>query len=105
METYGAYLRKLRAETGLTIQKTADLIGVSSQYLSEIERGGRKCLNDEKTAVFIEKLSVPEDKAGVLLKLHERMADRVPLPKELISFLEENPDIVRKICEIYKICA
>ncbi len=50
---YGEYLRMLRKSRNLTISQLSKAIGISSQYLSEMERGGRKCLNEENAGLCI----------------------------------------------------
>ena len=99
--SYGTYLRTLRGSRALTISELSKAIGISSQYLSEIERGGRKCLNDEKAAALRDKLSLSDSEYALLSELKDKCLKRCPLPDGLVAFLEENPDIVSKICAQY----
>lgn len=81
----------------MTIERLAREIKVSSQYLSEIERGGRKCLNDEKTAVLSDVLALSNEEACSLLELAERVKNRAVIPADVRAYIEENPDIIAEI--------
>ncbi len=63
---------------------------MSTQYLSEIERGGRKCLTEEKTSAFVEKLELSDASLRTLLILRGEMLHKKPLPDNLLRFLEGN---------------
>lgn len=101
--TYGSYLRHLRTSRGLTIGKLSRMIGISGQYLSEVERGGRKCLALEKTELLINELELTEKETDILYGLFEREWNRIALPQNIITFLETNPDVVSEICKRYGI--
>ncbi len=95
--SYGSYLRKLRIKRGLTIKELAEQIGISGQYLSEMERGGRKCLNDEKTAAITDALKLTECEAIRLAFLSEKIKNRVAIPVDVRAYIEENPYIISEI--------
>ena len=101
--TYGSYLRQLRTNRGLTINKLSRMIGLSGQYISEVERGGRKCLTIEKTERLINELVLTKEETDILYSLFDREKNRKPLPQNLITFLEINPDVIGEICERYGI--
>lgn len=94
---YGDYLRNLRKCRKLTIEQLAKEIGISSQYLSEMERGGRKCLNEEKTAALVKALSITEDEDTILKELAEKVSKRVSIPTDIRAYIEENPYIIKEI--------
>ena len=68
---YGEYLRMLRKSRNLTISELSKAIEISSQYLSEMERGGRKCLNEDKAAALSQVLSLSEHEYELLVELAE----------------------------------
>lgn len=94
---YGEYLRMLRKSRNLTISQLSKAIGISSQYLSEMERGGRKCLNDEKAAALSQVLSLSAEENKELSELAEETRRRVPIPADVKAFIESNPYIVDEI--------
>ena len=94
---YGEYLRMLRKSRKLTIEQLSKEIGISSQYLSEMERGGRKCLNEEKTAALVKTLSITEEENAVLKDLAEKVSKRAPIPTDIRAYIEENPYIIEEI--------
>ncbi len=96
-KSYGPYLRALRGSRALTIEKLSKQIGISSQYLSEIERGGRKCLNEEKTAVLRDVLDLNENEYSTLLSLADKVSKRVTIPADVRAYIEENPYIIEEV--------
>ncbi|AOZ97900.1 helix-turn-helix domain-containing protein [Butyrivibrio hungatei] len=94
---YGEYLRVLRKSRNLTIMQLAKDIGISSQYLSEMERGGRKCLNEEKTNALRKALSITEEENVMLKKLADKVSKRVIIPADIKAYIEENPYIIEEI--------
>ena len=100
---YGEYLRYLRKSRGFSLNKTAKLIGISGQYLSEIERGGRKCLNGDSSAAFSVILGLGPDESERLCVLKEKLLNKPPIPLSVVTFLEDNPDVVFDIMQKYDI--
>ena len=47
-ERFGGALRRLRREAGRTLSDLASLLGVSIVYVSDVERGNRKPLGNER---------------------------------------------------------
>lgn len=87
----------LRKSRNLTISQLSKDIGISSQYLSEMERGGRKCLNEDKAAALAQVLSLSADESKELSELAEETRRRVPIPADVKAFIESNPYIVDEI--------
>ena len=96
-KSYGPYLRALRGSRALTIEKLSKQIGISSQYLSEMERGGRKCLNEDKAAALSQVLSLSEHEYELLVELAEETKRRVAIPADVKAFIELNPYIIDEI--------
>ncbi len=94
---YGGCLRSLRKNRNLTISELSKAIGISSQYLSEIERGGRKCLNEEKTAALRDVLDLNENEYSTLLSLADKVSKRVTIPADVRAYIEENPYIIEEV--------
>ncbi len=66
-EKFGAYLRKLRAERGLSLRKAALLLGIGHMRLDEIEKGKSRSTGHpthpkrELVAVIADVYDVPRD--------------------------------------------
>ena len=103
MTEYGRFLREIRVNSGLTINKAAKLIGISGQYLSEVERGGRKPLSNDITAALVENIGISRDDADKLLSLRNIELSKVPVPEEVTEFLLKNPNVVSELIRTYDI--
>lgn len=81
----GERLRKQRRIMGLTQEQAAELLGVSTTYYGEIERGNRK-------------LTIPRILTGEILtdKVYDEIFDGCPREKE--QALEE---VLRSISRLY----
>ena len=97
---YGNFLRQLRINSGLSILKISKLLGISSQYLSEIERGGRKPLSEEKTCLFAETLGISKEDTKQLISLRNEELNRVSVPDEVIDYLQRNPKVIDDILSL-----
>ena len=58
MESFGDYIRRLRAEKGLNQTELAAKVGLDSGGLSKIENG-KKGLKEDKLVLFAKALGVP----------------------------------------------
>lgn len=81
-EVLGARLRRLRRHHGLTLIDLAQKAGLSSQYLSEVERG-RKDPSSEMIAAITGALGVS------LIELTAQVADE--LRRDTLSFIDFTP--------------
>ena len=94
---YGEYLKYLRKSRNYTILGLYKAIGLSSQYLSEIERGGRKSLNEDKAAALSETLHLTDMEKECLYNLSEEVKKRVTIPADVRAYIESNPTIIAEI--------
>lgn len=83
---FGAYLKELRLEKGITLNKLADDIGFSNAYLSQIETGKKKKM---PTPEFLQKISESLDVSYSVL-LNKAGYDELSIANNL---MEENEDI------------
>ena len=96
---YGEYVKQIRISRGLSQGSLAKALGLSSQYVSEVERGGRRPFNDEISDRLFDILKLSEGERTVYWELTEKANNRTPLPADIKVFIEENPYIIG---ELYK---
>lgn len=97
MTPFGARLRKLRAERGISQKEMASAIGVSAAYLSALEHGHRGVPAWSLLHRIIEYLNVIWDEADELQRLAFQSAPKVtidtagmdPKATELANLLKE----------------
>lgn len=51
-EKYAKVIRRLRLCFGISLRELADAAGVSHQYITNIELGGRKCTENERRLIL-----------------------------------------------------
>ena len=86
MSDFGARVRKRRCEEGLSQEKLAQEVGISRNYLSQIERGKATNLSwqvmNRLTAVLgMQEEQVGDSTAGI--------DERMDLPPSLVAFAEK----------------
>jgi transcriptional regulator with XRE-family HTH domain len=104
MTPFGARLRALRAERGLTLHAMADALGVSPAYLSALEHGRRGRPTHALVVAICAQLNIIWDDADELIRLarlsHPRItvdtAGLSPKATELANLLAER---IRKLPE------
>ncbi|HEY0523098.1 MAG TPA: helix-turn-helix domain-containing protein [Stellaceae bacterium] len=104
MTPFGARLRALRAERGLTLHALADALGVSPAYLSALEHGRRGRPTHALVVAICAQLNIIWDDADELVRLarlsHPRItvdtAGLSPKATELANLLAER---IRKLPE------
>ncbi len=96
---YGDYIRQIRVERGLSQEMLARALGLSPQYVSEVERGGRGPFNETIADRLFEGLKLTENEREEYLLLEEKANNRTILPAGVKAYIEENPYIIG---ELYK---
>ena len=104
MTPFGARLRALRAERGLTLHAMADALGVSPAYLSALEHGRRGRPTHALVVAICAQLNIIWDDADELIRLARLSHPRVtvdtaglsPKATELANLLAER---IRKLPE------
>ena len=66
-ERFGEALRKRRRETKRTLSDIADVLGVSVVYVSDVERGNRRPLNND-SIIKVAKLAALTNTSAKLLR-------------------------------------
>jgi transcriptional regulator with XRE-family HTH domain len=79
MTPFGAKLRELRADRGLTLASMAEAIGVSSAYLSALEHGKRGRPSWHLVQSIIAYLNIIWDEAEELVKLSRLSHPRITI--------------------------
>ncbi len=79
MTPFGARLRALRAERGLTLSAMADALGVSPSYLSALERGKRSKPSWAFVQAVTHYFNIIWDEAEELQKLADVSAPKITL--------------------------
>ena len=95
--TYGEYLRHIRNRRCLSIKEAAGLIGISGQYLSEIERGGRKPLTEEKAAKMMEAYYLTDEEGKELQSLISEYETMGLMMKDINTYIRNNPYIIDEL--------
>jgi transcriptional regulator with XRE-family HTH domain len=115
MTPFGARLRSLRAERGITLQAMAEALGVSPAYLSALEHGRRGRPTHALVVAVCAQLNIIWDEADELLRLarlsHPRIAVDTaglsPSATELANLLAERirklpPEKIDRMLEIVR---
>ncbi|AQS52501.1 hypothetical protein BW727_100091 [Jeotgalibaca dankookensis] len=69
MDNFGDYLSKLRKDKKITLKSMAGLLGITSPYLSDVEKGRRDSFDIDKLNQIVDILSLTEDEANKLMNL------------------------------------
>ncbi|MDJ1158726.1 helix-turn-helix transcriptional regulator [Chelatococcus sp. SYSU_G07232] len=85
MTPFGARLRALRAERGVTLKDMAAALGVSSAYLSALEHGKRGRPTWAMVQSIIQYFNIIWDEADELLRLAEMSDPRVVVETASLS--------------------
>lgn len=93
---FGAMLKQLREEVGMSQGELADELGKTAQYISNIEKGKNNSPPDDASVVKLaEKLGLSgEDAERFRLYAY---ADRGMLPPELFNYIFERPALIALI--------
>lgn len=88
-ETFGAKVRRLREERGITLRKFAEIIGASPTYVSKMEREQFPPPGEEKIKAIAATLGEDPDE---MLALAGRVSSDLPqiiqrFPREMATFL------------------
>ena len=67
--TFGEYIKKLRNERELTVQKVADYLSMSKGNIGDIERNNRPPFKEERIRLFIEFLKLTDEETAKLYEL------------------------------------
>lgn len=89
---FGEHLFNLRMEKGLTLAKVGKLVGISTNYVGELERG-KKEASDEVIRKIAEVYNVPEESLFAIMK-------RVPLG--IKEETKNSPELQELLSEIAK---
>ena len=94
---FGEYIRKKRLSDPreLTMQDVGNHLGISTQYVSEIEKGRRKPLNGERLERLASFLRLSEEDSATMYDLASRENHEVPYDIENTLMGEEVGDLVR----------
>lgn len=96
LEKLGRRVRHFRMEKDLTQERLAELCGLSSKYISDLERGKANV-----TVTVLDKVATALGITSTDLLDNEHEAERELLVKEISQFLEKAED--EKVKTLYKI--
>ena len=95
---FGLYLRKLREARNLRQIDLAEKIGVSTVYISDIERGRRNPPDSEKLRIWVDQLSLSQNEASIFYDL---VGDaRGSAAPDIMEYLNSNQAAIRAIRRI-----
>lgn len=69
MSTFGTYLSELRKTRRYSLKDMAEKLGITSPYLSDVEKGRRDSFDIEKLNQIVEILNLTEDETDRLMNL------------------------------------
>jgi len=92
----GRRVRHFRMEKNLTQEEVAELCGLSTKYISDLERGKANV-----TVMVLDKVAASFGVAPTDLLAHEHEAERALLVNEIAQFLETADD--EKVRILYRI--
>ncbi|WP_253940758.1 helix-turn-helix domain-containing protein [Fundicoccus ignavus] len=69
MINFGGYLAKLRKERRVTLKDMADAIGITSPYLSDVEKGRRDSFDIERLNKIVDYLKLTHEETDHLMNL------------------------------------
>ena len=92
----GRRVRRFRTEKGLSQEKLAEKSGISSKYMSDLERGEANV-----SIQVLERIAANLGATTIDLLNNGHEAERVLLVKEIIQFLETASD--EKVRTVYRI--
>ncbi|MDR0827098.1 MAG: helix-turn-helix domain-containing protein [Desulfovibrio sp.] len=96
LKRLGRRVRHFRTEKGLSQEKVAELSGISSKYMSDLERGEANV-----SVQVLERVAVNVGASAIDLLDNEHEAERKLLVQEIVSFLETTSD--DKVKTVYRI--
>lgn len=85
MTPFGARLRELRRERGVTLAEMAKALGVSSAYLSALEHGRRGKPSRQRLHQIVGYFNIIWDDADALIALAERSDPKVEVDTSGLS--------------------
>ena len=97
---FGKYLRDLRETRNLRQSDLANMIGVSTVYICDIEKGRRYPPDIKKLRIWIEQLSLTADETT---RFYDLVGEaRESPPPDIIEYVNLNPEMksaIRRIIE------
>src|SRR6185436_16860852 len=109
---YGAKIRRLRQNRGLTQAALAELLGISTTYLNLLENGRRRLTPDllirltRTLSIDLEEFG-PEDDARIVADLEEVFSEplfeQAPVDRrEMEALVVERPEVARAILRLHQ---
>lgn len=89
--TFGEYLRELRNEKNYKINRLAEMIDITSGYLSSIENGTRSAPSFEITMKIADALELSTDERYKLIDLAAESKNPPVLADDLNQYIINNP--------------
>ena len=91
--TFGQFIEKKRKECeGLSLRATANAIGVSPQFYSEVEKGRRSAFKTERLELLKKFLRLSEEEANIMYQkaAESRSKGDLPVPQDLPEYIVEH---------------
>lgn len=87
MNKFGRYLSELRKERKVTLKDMADQLGISSPYLSDVEKGRRDSFGIDKLNEIVRILDLSKDETEKLMDLAGEQRDNIApdLPEYIVG--------------------
>ncbi len=98
----GKHIESLRKERQKSLRKTAKAIEVSPQYLSEVEKGRKSTLTNERLEKLTNFLCLSENEYHTLMEMSAKARERsdVLMPQDCADFAAN--DFVVEACRLSK---
>lgn len=87
--SFGKYIETLRRSRDMSLRRTAQAIGISPQYYSEVEKGRRSTLTPERLELLKSCLGLTEHEACLLYNkaAEARKTTEVMLPQDFSDYI------------------
>ncbi len=77
MKTFGDFISQKRKEKRITLKAMAELIGITSPYLSDVEKGKRDSFDLERLEKIAKILEMTEEEKATMMDLAGRQREEV----------------------------
>lgn len=95
MNEFGKYLRRKRMERGLSLKYLAEVMGISSVYLCDVERGRRNSFDLERLEVIAKELKMGKEETNKLMDLAGFQRDEIA--PDISKYILENEPVKKAL--------
>lgn len=90
--TFGELVKEMRLKKNVSLRKLAEEIGVAAPYLSDVEKGRRNPLSEEKMRKVIEVLGLTPEEANELFD-HAALERKGTVAPDISSYVSDHESV------------